>query len=71
MTKKYCENTCGYIHKQLQKLKQEWPWPEGRDYKGLNDTLVTPQLWNPTHERLADLDEMYVVSLLLAPWSIN
>ena len=52
MTKKYGRTMCGYVESELDKLKKTW-WPG----KSLG-TSVKTQLWNPTHERMADLEEM-------------
>lgn len=53
MTKTQCTETITYIEEQFPEFKK----------KRNRDTLevqVTPQLWNPTHERMANLGEMYV-----------
>ena len=56
MTKKQCSETVEYIRNEFESFKID------RGRKTL-DVQVTPQLWNPTHERLADLDEMYVTEV--------
>ncbi|KAK3938154.1 hypothetical protein QBC46DRAFT_441511 [Diplogelasinospora grovesii] len=53
MTKAYCEKTCKYIRTELRKLKRFLGlWKRNLVY-GVNS-----QPWNPTHESLADLEEL-------------
>lgn len=47
--------------KKMKKSIHKKAWETGG--KGVLKTMVSSQLWNPTHERLASLDELLVGTL--------
>ncbi|KAL9120735.1 MAG: hypothetical protein Q9187_002705 [Circinaria calcarea] len=58
MTKKTCHKTVDFIREKFNRLSEEIN--KGRKCENREELKVNvnPQLWNPTHERVADLEEI-------------